>query len=200
MRGRMKVLLTVLGLSAVLLAAGSIALATHTNPNELHACYKNNNGQMRFVGDPATCLSSETAISWNQQGLPGPVGADGAQGPAGPQGNPGVDGNDGAQGPAGPQGDPGVNGNDGAPGLSGLVTVSVTENRTNSGAQAAIANCPAGKQVIGGGGYVSPINGPLALQVSRPFGNGWEANAHTTVVQNFSWSVTAYAICATVAP
>lgn len=57
-----------------LFMVAGVVLATHTNPNELHACYKNNNGQMRFVSDPANCLSSETAITWDQAGLPGPVG------------------------------------------------------------------------------------------------------------------------------
>lgn len=62
--------------AATLLIAGGTALATHSNPNELHACYKKTNGQMRFVGDPANCLGSETAISWNQQG---PAGVSGWQ-------------------------------------------------------------------------------------------------------------------------
>lgn len=53
---------------AILLFTGGIAMATHTDPNQLHACYKNSNGQMRYVSDPATCLPSETAISWNQTG------------------------------------------------------------------------------------------------------------------------------------
>ena len=68
------------GLAAALMVIGGIALAIHSNPNELHACYKNNNGQMRYVTDPADCLPSEIILTWNQQGLQGP------QGPAGPAG------------------------------------------------------------------------------------------------------------------
>lgn len=48
---------------------------------------------------------------------PGSAGADGAQGPAGPQGLPGTDG---AQGPTGPQGLPGADGAQGPAGSQGL--------------------------------------------------------------------------------
>ena len=44
----------------------------------IHGCYKNQNGQLRVI-DPAAshCRHSETAISWNQTGPPGPPGISG---------------------------------------------------------------------------------------------------------------------------
>lgn len=67
----------ILILAGVLVVSGGVALASHNNPNEIHACYKNNNGQMRFVSDPVDCLNSETSISWDQSGIPGPAGPSG---------------------------------------------------------------------------------------------------------------------------
>ena len=70
------------GLVAILIAGGFVVtrvLATDL-PNVIHACYKNNNGQMRTVSDINDCLNSETPISWNQ------LGTQGSQGPQGPAG------------------------------------------------------------------------------------------------------------------
>ena len=66
--------------AGVLVVTGSVALAAHNNPNEIHACYKNNNGKMRYVSDPIDCLNSETPISWDQSGVPGPTGPSGGLG------------------------------------------------------------------------------------------------------------------------
>lgn len=84
-----KVLLMTFGIAAatLLIAGGGIALATHTDPNELHACYKDPGaGQMRFVSNPTDCKPGETAISWNQSCVQCPQGPTGPQGPAGVSG------------------------------------------------------------------------------------------------------------------
>jgi hypothetical protein len=66
--------------------------------NEIKACYKKVNGQLRLVKDFAECHPSELPISWNQMGPPGPTGPQGPIGLTGPTG------------PTGPQGPPGEGG------------------------------------------------------------------------------------------
>ena len=80
--GRMKVLVTILGLAAVLLVAGGIALAHNGDPNVIHACV-NNGGQLTIVGANDTCPGSQTSLDWNITGPEGPEGPQGPQGPAG---------------------------------------------------------------------------------------------------------------------
>ncbi|MDP3900781.1 MAG: hypothetical protein Q8Q38_00345 [bacterium] len=182
MQGRMRVLIGVLGFVLVLLVAGGgVALATHGNPNELHACYKNNNGQMRFVGNPADCLPSETAISWNQTG---------------PQGLPGSDGTDGAPGPAGPQGLPGPSG------LSDFELVHAVSPLANSPFVAILLPCPAGKQIISGGfDIMSSGGGVIEIVTSAPYSSGWHVRARASAnFQNGAWQLQAYALCASVTP
>ena len=70
-----------------------------------------------------------------------------------------------------------------------------------SGATSAIATCPSGKTIIGGGGEVSDLNNEVFLVRTRPFGNGWIATAGTVAyTATPPWNVTAWAFCATVAP
>ena len=53
---------------------------------EVHACWPNDSGRVRFVASLAECKTGETGISWNVQGIQGPVGPQGPQGQQGPQG------------------------------------------------------------------------------------------------------------------
>jgi hypothetical protein len=175
MQGRMKVLVMVLVVAALLLAGGVALAAIPSGDGTIYACYKDQNGQLRVIDDEAgdTCLPSETPISWNQQG------------PAGPAGPPGVQG---------PQGDPG---------LSGVETVTNVVNGINFvGTTGAQASCPSGKRVIGGGAGVSPLSTSLVLQLSAPFPNdaGWNAHAANLGPFTSPWTLTVYAICANVAP
>lgn len=71
----------------------------------IHACVKAQTGQLRLVGADESCLASETAVEWNQQGIQGEQGPRGEQGPQGPQGERGETG---PAGPEGPQGPPGA--------------------------------------------------------------------------------------------
>lgn len=190
------VFLGVLGLIAVLVAVSGVALAGHNNdPNELHACYKNNNGQMRYVTDPADCLPSEAVISWNQQGLAGPTGPQGNQGPTGatgPQGDPGADGNDGVTGPQGPQG---------SSGISDIEMVFTTSPLDSAPFVAILLPCPSGKQVISGGfDILSPGGGAIEIVTSAPYNFGWHVRARTSSnYQDQQWHLRAFALCATVA-
>jgi type VI secretion system secreted protein Hcp len=84
--------------SAAALGAGAV-VATAAIPaadGTITACYQSGavgarGSSVRFVDDGSACNtnSGETALSWNQRGLPGPAGPQGDQGPAGPAGAPG---------------------------------------------------------------------------------------------------------------
>ena len=100
----------------VLAAAGSISGIS--SAQVIEACARNNNGMLR-LDSPASCKNNETAVSWNQDGVPGAQGPMGLPGPAGPPGPVGPIGPSGAAGPAGPAGLPGATGPAGAAGPAG---------------------------------------------------------------------------------
>lgn len=62
------------------------------------------------------------------------------------------------------------------------------------------ANCPAGKQVIGGGAQINTQDTSIALQASRPSLNGlhWDTRAVEVNPTAVNWQLAAYAICAVV--
>jgi hypothetical protein len=111
----------------------------------------------------------------------------GPAGPAGPKGDKGDKGDTGAQGPVG---------------VSGRVMVLKSSLSNSSSTRAVLAQCPAGKSVIGGGALVSNLaTGGPAVAGSRPEGtDGWYAFAFETGAYAGNWDLSAYAICATVAP
>jgi hypothetical protein len=111
-----------------------------------------------------------------------------ATGPAGPAGPAGTVG---PAGPAGPQG---------APGVSGLEIVTVSSVSNSTVGKAIEASCPAGKKLLGGGAQLFGAPGSLALDESFPNGAAtWRATAYEVAPTASNWTVTAYAICATVA-
>jgi hypothetical protein len=63
------------------------ALAATSTDTTYYACVKTSDGTLRIVSANTTCKSSETLISWNQQGPAGPTGPQGPQGPAGSGGD-----------------------------------------------------------------------------------------------------------------
>ena len=74
------------------LVMAAVAVAQAAIPDEdgvIHACYANNNGDLRVV-DGESCRNNETELSWSQAG---PEGAEGPQGPEGPVGPQGPQGN-----------------------------------------------------------------------------------------------------------
>lgn len=118
------------------------------------------------------------------------AGVAGPQGPAGPAGPAGPKGADGATGPAG------------APGVSGREVV-VESTETNSDAEkTALATCPAGKQVIGGGANVFPntVDDVVVREAFPSSTTGFYVEAQEIGAIGANWQVAAYAICATVAP
>jgi hypothetical protein len=148
-----------------LAVAGGIAYATIPEEGVITACQGKPGGSLRVIdAASATCKPRETTLNWN------------VQGPAGPPAPAGAEGEQGLPGPQGP------------PGLSGRVVVQQSANSTG----AALAECPPGKVVLGGGYSGAPdatFNGPAeALNA----GQGW------LVIGTAGASFTAYAICATV--
>jgi hypothetical protein len=75
--------------------AGRVAWAAIPDGNTIHACYKNDTGELRAI-DPGTggaCNSkSETPLDWAQSGAQGSQGLQGVQGPQGNTGTAGPDG------------------------------------------------------------------------------------------------------------
>jgi hypothetical protein len=99
------------------------------------------------------------------------------------------------QGPAGPAG------------TSGRVIVTDTSPLNPNGIKAALAVCPPGKSVVGGGGKAfKPFEGnelnpiDVALTQSNPYvyggTEGWSVYANETAALEANWAVRAYAICA----
>lgn len=75
-----------LALAVATTAAGGAAYATIPDAARvIHGCYMGSGSTLRVidtdVGD--ACRAGETALDWNQTGLPGPAGPAGAQGPPG---------------------------------------------------------------------------------------------------------------------
>jgi collagen triple helix repeat protein len=132
-------------------------------------------------------VGDERALAWS---VTGPRGLQGPVGPAGPQGVPGV------QGPQGPQGPQGIPGPQGPAGVSGLVRVQANSPFDSVATKELFAQCPPGKQVLGGG-YLFFFGGPtVLLRDSTPGINldGWYVSG--TNDANTPWSVSAVAMCA----
>jgi hypothetical protein len=133
----------VFGAVLVALASGAVAYAAIPDSNGVYtACKLNATGTIRLI-DPAIgggsllgrCSSLETRITWNEkgdQGVPGPKGDQGIPGAKGDPGDPAVL-------PAGT--------------LTGfeIVNATTTSSGTTGAIVSATAQCPADKQVIGGG-------------------------------------------------
>jgi len=111
----------------------------------------------------------------------------GQQGPAGPAG---------PQGPAGPAGPAGQNG------VAGLEIVHSTTAIDSDGEKTATATCPAGKKVVGGGGYAAGfLSYPdqLALVANFPPNTtSWRVVGQETTAFAGGWLVRAYAVCAAI--
>jgi hypothetical protein len=113
-----------------------------------------------------------------------PAGQQGPAGPAGPQG---------PAGPAGPQGAAGVNG------VSGLEIVHVDTGMNSDTQKSIVATCPAGKKVVGGGGYAYDGTFPsqVAVVASYPSGSTtWRFVAHEVDPYAGNWYARAHAVCA----
>jgi hypothetical protein len=61
-----KILLAVV--LAATVATGALAAGQFTQDDQLFACAKDENGQLRLVAEDEACLPSETAVSWSAGG------------------------------------------------------------------------------------------------------------------------------------
>jgi hypothetical protein len=86
--------------------------------------------------------------------------------------------------------------------VSAYQIVTATSPSNSTSPKTVIVNCPAGKLALGGGADIGVANADLALQLSGPLaaGAGWQARATETDAVGANWTVSVYAICATVAP
>ncbi len=103
------------------------------------------------------------------------------------------------RGRAGQSGAAGATGATGAAGISGYTQVASATTNNPAGAQdVAIANCPAGESVLGGGAFGSAVSTGQSITTSEPANSdtGW-----LVAMSNGSGTAdtfTVYAICATV--
>jgi hypothetical protein len=195
---RMVKLATLIALASV---CGALALGGGTAPAQTGylACVKlkpPGKGLLRLPSK-GSCRGNERGIFLNQTGPQGPAGTPG--GPAGPQG---------IQGPMGPQGIPGTNGTNGSPGVSGYTTASATSVPQLDGSETQNVSC--GTKTVLGGGYVIATSAPadsnkvIATSSFPLAANTWQVHAEvvdgSTLTPAETWTVTAWATCATVAP
>jgi len=84
---RLAALPAIIALTAVVAVAGGMVVASIPAPDgTITGCYQQNNGQLRVVESASQCNPSEMALTWQQEGPPGPQGPIGPEGPVGPQG------------------------------------------------------------------------------------------------------------------
>ena len=190
---RMVKLATLIALGSI---CGAVALGAGTAPAQTGylVCVKLKSPGKGLLRLPSrgSCRANERGIFLNQTGPQGPAGTPG--GPAGPQG---------IQGPIGPQGIPGTNG---SPGVSGYVTASATSVPQSDGNETQVVSC--GSKTVLGGGYVmgtaesGDANKVVATSSFPLNANTWEVHAEVVGPGGLlgTWTVTAYATCATVAP
>jgi hypothetical protein len=81
----------VISVLALMVALGGVAYSSIPDASGvIHGCYTTQGSRtLRVIDSAESCLGSETALNWSQQGPAGPTGPAGAQGPQGAQGPPG---------------------------------------------------------------------------------------------------------------
>ena len=95
-------------------------------------------------------------------------------------------------GPAGPQGPAGP------AGVTQRQVVTAQTASDSSSPKQVQANCPAGKQAIGGGANMTGTAGP-AISASQPIGaGGWWSYAYEVNSTGGAWRLTSFVVCAKV--
>ena len=173
----------VAGAIATVALAGTAYAAIPGGDGTIHGCYAKSGGTLRVIDASGnTCKSGETALDWNQQGVPGPQGPTGAKGDTGPTG---------AQGPQGEPGPAGVSGYE-------QITVDRQTDPDVSIFTSATATCPTGKVAVGGGGEIlnpTQAGTNVVLDASRPISaRTWMAEAHG--LGSIKWTLRVTVICA----
>jgi hypothetical protein len=180
-------------------------LTTAKKTDVIYACYVPGSGalyRIKAIDPTETCKSpNHIPLEWlvnGPQGAQGPQGAVGPQGPVGPVGPIGPAGAQGPIGPigaAGPLGAVGPAGNAGAAGSAGLEVIEVSVNNPVLATdQQLLAQCPAGKKVIGGGFIQNPANGNVAENRPTTDRSAWYV--YVTDLALNSPTIKAFALCA----
>jgi hypothetical protein len=153
---------TVLGMIAVILAAGSGAYAATTSGGgTISACVRHDGGTLYRAHN---CARHDQKLSWNASGPQGATGVTGTPGPRGATGITGTPGAQGVQGLTGGIGLTGTHGTNGTNGTNGATNVVVRTASASVGAGPgqlgdAQAKCNPGERATGGGEFVSPNSG-----------------------------------------
>ncbi len=205
-----RVLIPPIAVVVALVALGASPDAALAQDETIDACVHDGSGVVYLPGDRGDtgeeCAKRDEELSWNEQGPPGDPGPPGPPGPQGPQGDPGP------VGPEGPQGDPGPVGPEGPQGPPGIVQIAQTDESVDFTVEAGRishgtveVDCLLGRQVMGGGGEVGRISGPVMfpgpdLLISRPvFNRFWRVSYrfdNTDGAGDAVYRITAYAVCA----
>jgi hypothetical protein len=111
--------LAAIGLGLLALVTAAAIASAASGDGQIHACKIKRHGFLRMLDAGASCKRTETAVSWNIQGVAGPAGPAGASGQQGPQG------------PQGPKGDPG--------GVASLAALTGTPCTTFDGAAGTVS-------------------------------------------------------------
>lgn len=184
-------LLVIFNVVLITLTSVTLVSAHGGNTALIHACVNNESGEIKIVGANSNCPRNFRTLDWNIQGPAGPIGP---IGPVGPQG---------LQGPQGLPGQQGIQGIQGPAGISGLEMVTAYSDNQDAARIDVFVECPAGKQVLGGGYSSAGDNSNISFVGNAPYGlYQWVVTAVTNDYPNvrLGWSVQAFAICANVAP
>ena len=188
---RLPIVLSILALVIAVMSASPfgdaarslVPLASNSDRvDQLHASKTPKAGQLYPLGKNAKFPASVLSVKQGPAGAPGAKGDTGSQGPTGAQGQ---------QGPAG---------------LSGYVRVMVTTGSSNADNKEAIAECPSGKRVLGGGAIIgSPVGEHqrgVFISDSNPYldREAWIVSAAESTETGAVWGLWVYAICADVTP
>jgi hypothetical protein len=167
--------LTTAAISVVTLGAAGVAVASIPSTNGvIHGCRSTLTGAVRVIDTDAgqKCQTfGEKQLDWNQQGPQGVPGPAGPVGPAGPTG---------ATGSAGPAGPPGS--------TTPTVKEVLASGSVNGGSDGrAVAHCPAGSVVTGGGYSIGPgILVRISSAADFPDESGFNAAGWQVVVDNLN--------------
>jgi hypothetical protein len=152
------------------LAFGAVGLVTDGNTIDTILC--DDTSWIPFLG--ASTITSNNCPTAGPRGTTGPAGS---PGPAGPQGI---------------QGPPGTNGISAREEVSNSVTLTIPKG----GTAGAVATCPAGKTVLGGGATVANTN--LAIWSIMPFTTQVQVAVQNISAKSQTGTILAKAICASV--
>jgi hypothetical protein len=180
----------------------------------IRACYVPASGtiyRIGVAGGPTACRGNHVEMKWTvsgSAGAQGPAGPQGETGPAGPQGEAGPAGPKGDTGPAGPQGPAGPAGSGGGTFSAKMIVRDSIDIAPGRFARA-IAPCPVGTVLIGGGfqfsffdrAYTKLVGSePIYFQGSS-LPNAWAAEAFNEDASTGAIRrIYAYALCGASTP